>query len=518
MPSVAARRNSPKLLPILALALALSSLAFIGTTRADAATNWSSECEALAAMTMPETASISAELVTSGEAEGEAGLPEFCRVALTVEPAINIEVWLPTDTYNGRFQAVGNGGFAGVLLYDRLAPALRGGYATAMTDTGHPGNSRDGTFALDEDGELNWGLIEDFASRSLFELTDKAKTLIKEFYGAPEEYSYWNSCSTGGRQGLMLAQRYPDAYDGVLAGAPAINWDRFIPAELWPQIVMQQELNGPIAQCKLDVATEAAVQKCDLYDGVADGVIDDPRRCDFDASTLIGQDTPCGTFTAADARAVQSIWSGAQASDGTPLWYGLAQGAPLSDLAGTTPFPIAEQHLRLWVHQDPGWDWRNLGYAGFEEDFRASQQMFNEVIGTDDPDLGTFQRAGGKVLLWHGWNDQLIFPEGTIDYYQRVLDAAQSRREAHSFARLFMAPGVGHCRGGVGPNQFDAFGALVDWVEGGKAPERIIASKIEDGEVTRTRPLCVYPRVARYDGSGDPNSADSFDCKSNYGR
>jgi pimeloyl-ACP methyl ester carboxylesterase len=387
-----------------------------------------------------------------------------------------------------------------------------------MTDTGHLGNSRDGTFALDADGQLDWQRIEDFASRSLVQLTDKAKLLIEEFYGAPAKYSYWNGCSTGGRQGLMLAQRYPDAYDGILAGAPAINWDRFIPSELWPQVVMQQELGGPIAQCKLDAATSAAVAQCDSLDRVTDGVIDDPRRCDFDAAALVGQETPCGTITPADARALQAIWNGAETTDGSRLWYGLSRGAPLNGLAGTTPFPIAEQHLRLWVEQDPAWDWRTLDYVGFETDFRKSQDLFNSVIGTDDPDLGAFRQAGGRVLLWHGWNDELIFPEGTIDYYERVLDSGRSRRETHSFARLFMAPGVEHCDGGVGPNVFDTFGALVDWVENGSAPDRITASKVEDGEVTRARPLCLYPKVARYDGSGDTDSAANFDCKFGYGR
>lgn len=487
-----------------------------GTPAEPSATS-AADCESLADLELAEVTSISAELVSSGEAAGQRDLPEFCRVAMVVEPSITIEVWLPTDSYNGRFQAVGNGGYAGVLLYERMAPPLRAGYATAMTDTGHPGNSRDGTFALGEDGELNWRLIEDFASRSLFQLTEKAKTLIEEFYGASAEYSYWNGCSTGGRQGLMLAQRFPDGYDGILSGAPAINWDRFIPAELWPQVVMQQELGEPIAGCKLAVATEAAVAQCDPLDWVTDGVIDDPRRCEFDPAVLIGQDTECGTFTAKDARVLKMIWDGAKAPDGTQLWYGLAPGAPLTGLAGSTAFPIAEQHHRLWVKQDPEWDWRSLDYSGFEENFQKSQQLFNKVIGTDDPDLGDFHQSSGKILLWHGWNDELIFPEGTIDYYERVLETMQSRRQVQSFARLFMAPGVQHCRGGVGPNQFDMFGALVDWVENGKAPERIIASTVEDGEVTRTRPLCRYPYVARYDGKSDPDAASSYDCKPNYG-
>jgi pimeloyl-ACP methyl ester carboxylesterase len=476
-------------------------------------------CEALAELDLADTRQISAQLVTNGSAAGQSNLPEFCRVALTVAPQINVEVWLPTDTYNGRFQAVGGGGYAGVISFGAMAGALRNGYATASTDTGHSAfETPGGSFALNPDGTLNWQLIEDFASRSLIELTKKSQQLIDAFYGQDPAYSYWNGCSTGGRQGLMLAQRFPEGYDGILAGAPAINWDRFIPAELWPQVVMQQELGGPIEPCKLVEATEAAVAHCDTLDGVADGIIADPRRCDFEAETLVGQVTACGEITTADARAIEKIWEGARATDESFLWYGLAPGAPLGALAGAIPFPIAEQHHRFWIEQDPTWDWHTLDLAGFEENFRESQRLFNAVIGTDDPDLSAFRDAGGKTIIWHGWNDQLIFPEGTIDYYDAVRATFHSTRQVQRFARLFVAPGVAHCGGGPGPNQFDMFGALVRWVEEGDAPDSITASRIEDGTVVRTQPLCPYPSVARYDGQGDPNSADSFACKPNFGQ
>jgi hypothetical protein len=474
-------------------------------------------CESLAGLSLPETTQITATLVTSGSAAGQSNLPEFCRVALTVAPQINIEVWLPTATYNGRFQAVGGGGYAGSISFGAMAGAMRSGYATASTDTGHSGSTQPGgTFGLNPDRTLNWRLIEDFASRSLIELTKKAKTLMEAFYGQQPAYSYWNGCSTGGRQGLMLAQRFPEGYDGILAGAPAINWDRFIPAELWPQVVMRQELGAPIASCKLAAATTAAITQCDALDGVTDGVIDDPRRCDFDARSLVGTGggSPCGLFTEADARVVQKIWDGPRGADGSFLWYGLTPGTPLNSLAGTSPFSIAEHHHRYWVEQDPTWDWRTLDYAGFEENFRASQQLFNDVIGTDDPRLAAFRDAGGKTIIWHGWSDPLIFPEGTIDYYERVLRAFHMRtHHVQTFARLFMAPGVSHCGGGTGPSVFDMFGALVRWVEQGTAPDTITASRIVGGAVVQTRPLCAYPLVARYNGRGDSNSADSFRCK-----
>jgi pimeloyl-ACP methyl ester carboxylesterase len=485
---------------------------------ATAAQTTAAQCTALASLSLPDVVAFSAALVTTGSSDGQSNLPEFCRVALTVSQQVNIAVWLPTATYNGRFQAVGGGGYAGSISFGAMAGALRNGYATASTDTGHSAATMPGgSFGLNPNGTLNMQLIEDFASRSLIELTKKSKALIAAFYGGPATYSYWNGCSTGGRQGLMLAQRLPDGYDGILAAAPAINWDRFIPAELWPQIVMQGELGAPIAQCKLAAASQAALAACDDLDGVVDGVLDDPRRCDFDPRSLIGTSTACGEFTAADARVLQMIWDGPRGTDGSFLWYGLAKSAPLNVLAGTFPFPIATDHFRYWIERNPAFDWRTLDYAGFEEGFRQSQELFNAVIGTDDPDLSAFREEGGKVLIWHGWSDQLIFPEGTIDYYERVIDHFHSTEQVQRFARLFMAPGVFHCGGGTGPQVFDSFGALVRWVESGEAPDRIVASRVESSVVVRARPLCAYPYVARYDGKGDPNSADSFECKPNYG-
>jgi hypothetical protein len=477
-----------------------------------------SHCEDLATLDLPETIALTAELDSDGSAAGQTGLPEFCRVAITVDPQVNIEVWLPTDTYNARFQAVGGGGYAGSISFAAMANALRNGYATASTDTGHVGGN--GAFALNPDGTLNWQLIEDFASRSLFQLTEKAHTLIDAFYGQPADFAYWNGCSTGGRQGLMLAQRFPDGYDGILAGAPAIHWDRFHPAQLWPPVVRLEEVGGAsISTCKYDAATAAAVAACDGQDGVVDGILDDPRTCDFDPRTLVGADLgACGTITAEEAEAIARIWDGPRDTDGQRLWYGIPIGTPMAALAGPSPFFVGLQHAQFWVNQDPAWDWQTLTYDNYADFFATSVAKFNDAIGTDDPDLSAFRDSGGKALIWHGWADPLIFPQGTVHYYDAVLDTFRSRHQVQEFARLFMAPGVGHCGGGAGPNQFDMFGALIAWVEGGEAPDRITASRVEGGEVVRSRPLCAYPYVARYDGKGDPNDADSFRCKPNYGR
>ncbi|GAB3356827.1 tannase/feruloyl esterase family alpha/beta hydrolase [Modestobacter lapidis] len=503
-----------------------------------AADFYGDSCEGLADLGLADVNQISAELVTTGsfkdpegEGQDQEDLPEFCRVALTVEPQVNIEVWLPTDTYNGRFQAVGNGYMAGFIAYSSMSPALRAGYATASTDTGHPDTGTSGAFALAENGERNWQLIEDFASRSLFELTKKSQQLIEAFYGNEPEYSYWTGCSTGGRQGLMLAQRMPAAYDGILSEAPAINWDRFLVAEMWPQVVMHQDLGGPIPTCKLELATEAAVEYCDPLDGVVDGLLEDPRRCDFDPASLIGQETPCGVFTEGEAAAIQKIWDGPRAADGSFLWYGLEPGAPLGDdpagvgetggvwepgeagwdrLAGTNPFLVSEQYIKYFVLADPDWDYRTLTYEGFEQVFRQSQEMFNDVIGTDDPDLSAFRDSGGKVLSWHGWNDRMIFPMGSIDYFDRVQEELGG--DVTDFARLFMAPGVDHCAGGPGPQPVDPFAELVDWVENGDAPEQLTAQRVENDQVVQTRPLCLYPAVAQYTGTGSIDEAANFEC------
>jgi hypothetical protein len=496
-----------------AAALLIALLAPAGPLAVKAAT----PCPDLAALALPETITLTAELDSDGSAAGQTGLPEFCRVAITVAPQINIEVWLPTATYNDRFQAVGGGGYAGSISFGAMANALRQGYATASTDTGHSGFG--GGFALNPDGTLNWQLIEDFASRSLFQLTEKAHTLIDAFYGEPSDYSFWNGCSTGGRQGLMLAQRFPDGYDGILAGAPAINWDRFHAAHLWPPLVRLEEVGGPIANCKYEAVTAAAVAHCDSQDGVADGILDDPRRCDFDPHSLVGTDLgACGVLTENEADAITLIWDGPRYASGDRLWYGIPIGTPMAALAGPAPFFIGLQHAQYWVNQDPTWDWQTLTYETYPDFFNTSVAKFNEVIGTDDPDLSAFRDSGGKVLMWHGWADPLIFPQGTVDYYDRVIDEFHSTQQVQEFARLFMAPGVGHCGGGAGPNQFNMFGTLVAWVEDGVAPDSIAASRVESGAVVRTRPLCAYPYVARYDGNGDPDVAASFDCKPNYGQ
>lgn len=355
-----------------AVALAASTAVFAAPAVADS-------CTKLSNLVLPEVISIVANSIAA-DSFAPPGVTTpvpvaFCRVQISVTPAINIEVWLPpVANWNHRFQAEGGGGYAGTISYSALAMAVTGDavtgqFATASTDTGHPatgtangqgganGAQAGGGFALNPAGDtLNEGLIVDFASRSLHEMTLKAKAVIAAYYGEPQNYAYWDGCSTGGRQGWIEAQLFPDDYDGILAGAPAFNWDRFIPAELWPELVMNLDVGAPVSQTKLTAVTAAAIKACDGLDGVVDGVINDPRQCRFDPHVLVcgvpGAPPPGTCLAKKEADAVQQIWRGAHGPYGEFLWYGLEPGASFAGLAFSSsatppvalPFPITLDH------------------------------------------------------------------------------------------------------------------------------------------------------------------------------
>ena len=499
------------------LVIASATLAHV-TVLAQGASAAGAACADLAALSLPGTTITAAQEVPAGEyappgGGKQTGLPSFCRVALTVAPAIRIEIWLPKDSWNGRYRGEGGGGYAGQISYAGLAEGIRRGYATASTDTGHPA-SAGGTFALKADGSLDVQLIGDFAERSLRELAVKAKAVINAYYGKAPTYSYWNGCSTGGRQGLMAAQRFPEEYDGLVIGAPAINWDRFIPSELWPQIVVNKTVGAPISNEKLTAVTKAAVAACDARDGVTDGIINDPRKCTFDPAALVckaGADSP-NCLSPQEASAIRKIWNGPTDASGKRLWFGLERGTPLNFLAGGMPFPITLAHSQYWIHQNPSFDWHTLSEADFEAELKASQQKFNQVIGTDSPNLAAFRKRGGKMIIWHGEADQLIFPRGTLNYFDRVISENGGAEQVKNSARLFMAPGVGHCAGGDGPNPVGVFDAVVNWVEKGVAPDVVQASRRRPDGTMLTRPLCAYPRTAKWTGTGSTDDAANFVC------
>lgn len=458
---------------------------------------------------------------------------DYCLVKVKVPEAIHIWVGLPMNgEWNGRLQSLGGGVYCGFIS----APisAVSEGYVGVTTDTGHEGfvppgvppdlaalfAMLDGSFAMLAPGEPNIPLQIDFSYRSEHLMAVIGKQLTRAFYGHKPLFSYWNGCSTGGRQGLAMAQRYPWDYNGILAGAPAIHFDRFQAAHMWPPMV--QELEGYVPSAKKTLATEAAVAACDGLDGVIDGILRDPRQCDFDAEALICREDqdPDDCLTEAEASAIDRLWYGPTNEKGNQrLWYGLTRGTDLTALGGGSaffdfPFPVAVEQPRYWVYFDPEWDWHYLDYSNYEDFFDDTvDAMAESGTATDNPNLAPFRAHGGKLIMWHGFNDELIFPEGTIDYYDRVVKTmGGGYRHTRKFARLFMAPGVAHCGGGTGPAPLDAFQTLVDWVEKGEAPDTILAAQVLPDGKTRTRPLCPYPDVAEYIGSGSADDAANFVC------
>ena len=467
-------------------------------------------CESLAKISIPNTTIDSATLDPSNG---------WCRVTATVThppsgDRVKVFVGLPVTNWNGRFRGNGGGGYSGGSAGSLRGPVAQG-YAAGATDTGHEGGS--GKFALDENGRLNWQSIRANAHLGIHDMTVVGKALTQAFYGKPPRYSYFVGGSTGGRQGLMEAQRYPDDYDGILSGCPAINWHRFIPAILWPQVVMANAKNF-VPKAKLDAATAAAIAACDNSDGVTDGVIGDPSRCAWDPKALIGTKIGDDTFTEADADVIRKIWEGPRGQDGTFLWHGMERGADLFALAGTSgsplkgrPFSIPLEWFQYFLLQDPKWDWTTLTPARFELLFEQSVEQYGAVIGTDDPDLTRFRDRGGKVIIYHGLADQLIPAEGTVDYYKRVQQRMGGAEKTSRFARLFLAPGVDHGFRGAGPTPTGLMDAIVRWVEEGHAPKKLIAERRDStGKVIQTRPLFPWPQIAKYKGTGSTDDAASF--------
>ena len=467
-------------------------------------------CESLAKVSLPNTTIDSAALDPSNG---------WCRVTATVThlpsgDRVKVFIGLPATNWNGRFRGNGGGGFSGGSAGGVRGPVAQG-YVAGATDTGHEGGS--GSFALDANGRLNWQAIADNAYLGIHEMTVVGKALTKEFYGKAPRYSYFVGGSTGGRQGLMEAQRYPNDYNGIVSACPAINWHRFLPADLWPQVVMVAAKNF-VPKSKLDAATAAAVAACDALDGVTDGVIDDPTRCAYDPAALVGTKVGDDTFTEADAEVVRKIWEGPRGQDGTFLWHGLSRGTDLFALAGTggspltgKPFSIPLEWFQFFLLENPKWDWTTLTPAGFELLWRQSVEQYGAVFGTNDPDLTRFRDRGGKLIIYHGLADQLIPADGTIDYYKRVQQQMGGPEQTSQFARLFLAPGVDHGFHGAGATPTGQIDAIIRWVEEGQAPDKLIAERRDSsGKVIQTRPLFPFPQVAKYSGTGSTDEAENF--------
>ncbi len=486
----------------------LAVLSVLGSTPARAAT-----CESLASLTLPNTTITKAETVaagafvppTRGRGNPFAALPAFCRVAATLTPSsdsdIKVEVWLPSSNWNGKLEAVGNGGWAGTIGYAAMANALRAGYATVSTDTGH--STPGGSFALGHPEKL-----KDYAYRSEHEMTVTAKAVVGSFYGNAPSRSYFNGCSTGGRQALVEATRYPDDFDGIIAGAAANPKTHLDAWRMWAAQLAIGNDAGRIPVQKHAMIHQAVLAQCDALDGVKDGLIENPAECRFDPSPVVCKDGDSAScLTPAQAKVAKALMGPATTPSGKEIFPGYAPGAELGWaflLGGNEPYSNPLEDYKYIVYKNPDWDWRTYD---LERDLAAAEKAGAGTLTAVSEDLGAFTKHGGKLLMYHGWSDQQIPPGASIEFYTHV--TPKSARDA---VRLFMVPGMGHCAGGEGPNTFDMVAPLDQWVEHHQAPTRIVASHLTDGKVDRTRPLCAYPQVARYKGTGDINQAENFIC------
>ena len=469
-------------------------------------------CEALRTTHSATLTVTAADFVAAGTLSGarDAALPAYCRVAVTLRPSadsdIHMELWLPAPAaWNGKYEGTGNGGWGGSIERREISAAVQRGYAASSSDTGHTGGSA--SFAPGHKEKLI-----DFGYRAIHEMALASKTLIAAYYGSSPKLSYFQGCSSGGRQALMEAQRFPSDYDGIIAGAPTNNWTRLMFARIW---VAQAALSDPasfIPPAKYPMIHQSALAVCDALDGVRDGVIDDPRKCSFDPGVLeckAGDAADC--LTHAQVAAARRIYAPTRnPRTGEEIFPSMKPGSELvwARLAGgPQPIQLADDHFKYVVFEDPSWDFRTLN---FDSDVVKAMARDNGVLSANNPDLRPFFTRGGKLIEYQGWTDQQVMPENSIHYFESV--HAASGALADSSYRLFMAPGMNHCGGGDGPNTFDMLTALEQWREHGNPPGAVVASHVTNGKVDRTRPLCPYPAVARYKGSGSTDEASNFAC------
>jgi hypothetical protein len=459
-------------------------------------------------------------------------LPAFCRLQGVLTPSsdshIEFELWLPASGWNGRYEGLGNGGFAGAIDYAGLANAVVNGYAASDSDTGHRANFIDARWALGHPEK-----VADFGYRAVHETAEKAKALITAFYGYPARKSYFSSCSDGGREALMEAQRFPADYDGILAGAPANDWTELL-ANAAEETQMLADTAKYIPPSKLPAIQAATLAACDAQDGVKDGIINDPSRCKFDPSVLLckGAETD-SCLTAPQIASLRRLYTGARDASGKTIFPGRLPGAEVGPagwgvwITGQKPgtslmYGFATQYYANMVFEDGNWD-----YHTFQLDraLKVAEDKTARVLNSTDPDLKRFESRGGKLIVYHGWNDPAISPLSSVNYFHSV-QSKMGAKQTDAFFRLYLAPGMAHCGGGPGP---DSFGqavsrtadadhslsrALERWVESGQVPARVIATKYTNGDssVTRTRPLCPYPQTASYKGSGSTDDAANFAC------
>jgi len=504
-------------------------------------------CENLISLKLPETTITAAQSIAAGTYTAPDGqvftnMPAFCRVAATLTPTsdsdIGIEIWMPASTWSGKFEGVGNGGFAGSIDYSELAASVRLGYATVSTDTGHTGSSYDGSWALGHPQK-----IIDFGYRAIHLMTVRGKQISEALYRSNPQHSYFDGCSTGGRQALMEAQRFANDYDGIVAGDPVAYYThRHVGGNLWVVRQMFNKSASTVFTTQDTLLGNAVNVACDGLDGVLDGVLNDPRRCHFNPEKLLcqGSHTPPSCLTAAQVEAVRNIWTGPDQIVHQHDYYppfergGEADGWPFSISPQPPPAQQTDHHAEIgipffeyFVFDNPNWDFRTFNWisdpAYVDNKVVVSGQTLSSVLNSIDPDLKQFRAHGGKLVQYHGFSDPEVPPLTSIDYFESVVilpgesGPEASMERTQEFYRLFTVPGMNHCSGGPGANVFDMLTPLVQWVEQKVAPDRVIATHYVNNDpnqgVAFTRPLCSYPQEAEYKGSGDPNDAANFTCK-----
>jgi hypothetical protein len=510
-------------------------------------------CEGLAQLELAGAKILSAQTVAAGAFTpppnmtpwivGDASfykiLPAFCRVVVEATPSadssIKIEVWMPANGqsaggWNGKLQGQGNGGFAGEIGYRQLGASVLQGYTTVGTDTGHSGGGTDASWALGHPEK-----VTDFGYRGIHEMTRVAKAVIHAYYAKDAQHSYFAGCSNGGRQALMEAQRFPGDYDGILAGAPANFWTHLLTKALADAQATTLDPASYIPSSKLPAIARAVNAACDAQDGVADGIVNDPRKCRFDPGRILckeGDSEKC--LTAAQVTALKKLYEGPNDANGRKIFPGYLPGAEEGPggwgtwITGAAPgksllFAFSGGYFSNMVYEKADWNYRE---TGVDQALKAADEKTAQLLNATEANLVAFKAGGGKMILYHGWNDPAISALNTINYYNDVTNRMRGQ-EPEAFVRLYMVPGVQHCGGGPGPDSFGLGGgakdaqhnvamALEQWVEKGIAPNAIVATKYEGGDPSKglkmTRPLCPYPQIAKYRGKGDTNDAGNFVC------
>jgi feruloyl esterase len=450
----------------------------------------------------------------------------------TKDSEIRFQVWLPVSGWNGKYLQVGSGGWAGQINQAVAADPLRLGYAVGATDDGHTSAAPGASWAIGHPEKLI-----DFGYRAVHETSVQARSILRAFFGREADRSYFSGCSDGGREALMEAQRYPEDFDGIIAGAPANNWSHLFTAFVWNEQALAET---PIPAAKLPAIQNAVLAQCDALDGVNDGLIEDPRACRFDPASLLckaGDASNC--LTEGQIATLRKIYGGPKSPrEGRQIFPGWPVGTEAVP-GGWTPWILPPSAQAMFgntyygqaVFEQSNWDFHTLN---FDSDVEFGDQKAGPVLNSTNPDLRSFRDNGGKLIQYHGWGDAAISPLNSIDYYEsvraflgRFTDARHANTDPSDFYRLFMVPGMAHCGGGIGPNDFgngrsgastdaehNILSALEAWVERGAAPPRLIGTgkTVADSSKTLTRPLCPYPQTARYRGTGDTNNADNFVC------